>query len=156
MKKIISFIFSICLAATLCFSPIEKTFAETFHDEHTSDTTTNVTNSDRGSTDRYVKGMTPMRARALVGVALGLIALVVGWMARKRATAGIGNKGRNGAIVALSLGAISVVLSVIHLSVTAGAVFGSGSGKAGAIFALALSLIGITFSVSALRKRTHG
>lgn len=152
MKKIISFILSAGLVVVFYFLITGKAFSQTSQDEYKSDTTTLTSKSDGGSSSTYVKGITPMRARALVAVALSLTSLVIGWRARKRAVAGIGNKGRNGAIVALSLGAIAIVFSIIHLNITAGAVFGSGSGKAGAIFALVLSLIGITLSGSVLRK----
>jgi hypothetical protein len=100
----------------------------------------------------YVKGMTPGRARALIGVAAGLICLVVGWRARIRSAAGTG-KGRTGAIAALLLGLIGIILSVMHLTTSAGAVFGSGSGKAGAIFALVLCLIGMPLGGLALRQK---
>lgn len=96
-----------------------------------------------------------MRARALAGGILGLISLILSWRARSRAVAGVGNKGRNGAVVALLLGAIAIVLSVVHLSVTAGAVFGSGSGKAGAIVALLLSLTGVVISGLVLRVKKY-
>jgi hypothetical protein len=153
MEKIISFILSAGLVVAFCFLSTGKTFSQTVQDKPESDTTTVTAKSDDGSSPTYVKGITSMRARALVGVALGLISLIIGWKARKRANAGIGNKGRNGAIVAISLGAISIVLSIIHLNITAGAVFGSGSGKAGAIFALVLAVIGVTLSGLALRQK---
>jgi hypothetical protein len=153
MEKIISFILSAGLVLAFCFLTTEKTFSQTFQDEYKSDTTTVTTKSEGGSSYTYVKGITPMRARSLVSVALGLTSLVIGWRARKRTAASIGNQGRNDAIVALSLGAIAIVLSIIHLIITAGAVFGSGSGKAGAIFALVLSLIGMTLSGLVLRRK---
>jgi hypothetical protein len=43
--------------------------------------------------------------------------------------------------VALALGLLGIILSVIHLSTFTGG-FGTGSGRAGAIVALVLSLIG--------------
>jgi hypothetical protein len=153
MGKVISFICSAGLVLAFCFLITQRTYSQTSQDAHKSDSTIVATNSDEGSSHSYVKGITPMRARALLGVTLALTSLVVGWRARKRAAAGIGNRGRNGAIVALSLGAIAIVLSIIHLNIAAGAVFGSGSGKAGAIFALVLSLIGIALSILVLRQK---
>jgi hypothetical protein len=87
--------------------------------------------------------MTSGRARALVGVAFGLISLITGTIAllRSRGSLGVGN-GRVGAIAALVLGLIAIVLSVIHLSIFTGG-FGTGGGRAGAIVAIVLSLIGI-------------
>jgi len=103
------------------------------------------------SNSTYVKGITTGRARALVGVAVGLISLGVGWGARARLGAGTG-KGRTGGVIALVLGITGIALSVVHLSITAGAVFGSGSGKAGAIFAFIPNLIGIAFGRLVIRK----
>lgn len=153
MEKIISFILSVGLVIIFSFLTTEKIFPQTFQDKHTSDTTTVITRSDGDSSDTPVKGITPMRARSLIGVVLGLASLVIGLIARRRAIKSMGSKGRNGAIAALSMGAIAVVLSIIHLGITAGAVFGSGSGKAGAIFALILSLVGIIFSGLVLRHK---
>jgi hypothetical protein len=153
MGKVISFIWSAGLVVAFCFLITQKTFSQTSQDEHKSDPTTVATKPDEGSSHTYVKGITPMRARALVSVALALTSLIICWKARKRAVAGVGNRGRNGAIVALSLAAIAIVLSIIHLNIAAGAVFGSGSGKAGAIFAAVLSLISITLGGLVLRQK---
>jgi hypothetical protein len=43
----------------------------------------------------------------------------------------------------------------VHLCTSAGAVFGSGSGKAGAIVALLLALIGVTLGMLAFRSRQN-
>lgn len=102
-------------------------------------------------TSTYVKGITAGRARALVGVAAALVSLVIGWRVKVRANRSKPNV-RSGAIAALVLGSVAVVLSVVHLSISAGAVFGSGSGKAGAIFALVPALIGIILGGLVLRK----
>jgi len=51
----------------------------------------------------------------------------------------------------LSLSA--VLFSIIHIFVTAGAVFGSGSGKAGSLFASIIGLIGIIVATQALRSQ---
>ena len=108
--------------------------------------------SGKDSSQPYVKGITPGRAKSLVGVALGLISLVIGWRAKARSTAGKGNRGRNGAIIGISLGIIAIVLSIIHLYTSASSAFGSGGGKAGALVAVALSLIGISLSAFVLRR----
>jgi hypothetical protein len=106
------------------------------------------------SNSTYVKGITAGRARALVGVAVGLISLGVGWRAKTRPGAGAG-KVRTGGIIALVLGIAGIILSVVHLISTAGAVFGSGSGKAGAIFAFIPNLVGIAFGALVLRKTSE-
>ena len=99
----------------------------------------------------YVSGITAGRARSLVGVFVGLISLVAGVRAKRRAAKGDVNL-RSGATLALVLGAIGFVLSIIHMIVTAGAVFGSGSGKAGAIAGIVLNLTGMVIAALALRK----
>lgn len=146
--KYLSIIVSSCLVTFFCAFLSEDTWAQD------SETVSSVSpTSHERSSSTPVKGITAMRARSLVGGVLGLISLVIGWRARNRALKGIGNKGRKGAVVALSLGAVALLLSLFHLSLSAGAVFGSGSGKAGAIVALVLSLIGITLSIWTLRHK---
>src|SRR5215470_1756456 len=87
--------------------------------------------------------ITPGRARALVGVAFGLISVVIGGLAWARSAGYIGKgSGRAGAITGLVLGLAGLALSVVHLSTSTGG-FGTGGGRAGAIVALVLSLIGI-------------
>ncbi|MDR6944809.1 DUF6223 family protein [Mucilaginibacter pocheonensis] len=139
MKNYILYILSVCIISGLSFLPTEKAFSQT---------------SQKGENTSYVKGVTPGRAKALVGVAAGLGSLIIGLSARRRSIKQIGpGKGKNGAMIALTLGLTGVILGILHLSNSVGAVFGSGSGKAGAIFALILSLAGITFSWLVLRYR---
>ena len=97
----------------------------------------------------YVSGITPGRARSLIGGVVGLACLVLGWRAKNRSRSANSNI-RTTAAVALILGSIGIVLSVVHLISTAGAVFGSGSGKAGAIVALGLSCVGMVLAALAL------
>lgn len=95
-------------------------------------------------------GITPGRARALVGAAVALISLIVGGLALARSAGRIGTgNGRASAAVALVLGLIGMVLSVIHLASSTGG-FGTGSGRAGAIVALVLGLIGMSLGGLAL------
>lgn len=70
---------------------------------------------------------------------VALISLVIGGLALARS--GSAN-GRTAAIIALVLGLIGMVLSVVHLGSAGG--FGTGGGRAGAIVALVLALIGIS------------
>jgi hypothetical protein len=96
---------------------------------------------------------------SLIGAVIALVSLIMGWLAKARSNSanasGAGNNSnrRTQAIIALLLGGIAIVLSVVHLSTSAGAVFGSGSGKAGAIVALVLALIGTALSGLTLRKK---
>lgn len=109
-------------------------------------------------TSQAVRGITAGRARSLAGGVIALISLILGWRAKVRSNparfSGAGNDGRKRtqAIIALSLGGIAILLSVIHLATSAGAVYGSGSGKAGAIVALVLALGGAALSGLALRS----
>jgi Family of unknown function (DUF6223) len=95
--------------------------------------------------------ITSGRARSLVGVAFGLISLVIGGLALRSARRIGTGSGRVGAIVALVLGLIGMVLSVVHLGSSTGG-FGTGSGRAGAIVALVLGLIGMNLGGLALAR----
>jgi len=98
----------------------------------------------------YVRGITPARALGLVELVLGLSSLVIAIRAKKRSQ-------KNGAKVALAFGLGAVVFSTVHFFVTAGAVFGSGSGKAGAIIAAILGLVGVIIAFRTLRSfKTNG
>jgi hypothetical protein len=152
MEKIISSFLAGAFVVLICLLTMGKTFAHTFQDEDQSEAP-RTANSTDNSSDNYVKGITLMRGRSLVGIGLGLLSVVIGWRARKRSSEGIGKGGRNGAKIALLMGGIALVLSVIHLNISAGAVFGSGSGRAGAIFALILSLVGIGLSGMVFRQK---
>lgn len=136
MNKLIQYFLLMCLVAGAIFL--------------TSDAALSQTSGSTTGDAAYVSGITAGRARSLAGVFVGLICLIVGWRAKSRSSKGENTRGS--AILALVLGAIGLVLSVMHLILTAGAVFGSGSGKAGAIVAILLNSIGIIFAALALRK----
>jgi peptidoglycan/LPS O-acetylase OafA/YrhL len=138
MKKKASLILLGCLLIAVSFLIPDQVFAQSAGDE----------------TSGTVKGITAGRAKSLVGGVLALVSLVVGWRANKVGsgmTSPTRNK-RTQATIALSLGGIAIILSLIHLSTSAGAVFGSGSGKAGAIVALVLALIGASLGGLSFRK----
>jgi hypothetical protein len=142
MKKINSFIVATALVVFFCFFMTENAFSQTADTVNKTEIT-EAKKSTLFNEGGYVRGITPARAIGLVELAFGITSIVLGLRARKRAKSGIGIKGQKGAIVALSLGVIAIVISIIHLSITAGAVLGSGSGKAGAILAIILSLVGV-------------
>jgi len=129
MKKYIRCILIVLLVSSFSFSA-SKAFSQ--KSEHPTST--------------YVKGITAGRARALVGVIIGLISLIIGVRIKNYYR-------RTPAIISIFLGFTAIILGVIHLSISAGAVFGSGSGKAGAIGSLVLGLLGITFSGLSIRKK---
>ncbi|HWV29010.1 MAG TPA: DUF6223 family protein [Dyadobacter sp.] len=132
MKKYASFILSVCLLVALSFWIPEQAFAQSAGNE----------------ASQPVTGITAGRARSLIGGAIALVSLIVGWRANK------GNK-RTQAIIALSLAGGAIILSIIHLNTSAGAVFGSGSGKAGAIVALVLALIGGSLGGLSFRRKVE-
>lgn len=151
MEKYISYGLTTSLLILFSFVTTTKIFSQTDQKGNKTQTTDSVTTIPNG-TSPYVKGITTGRAKALVGLAAGLISLAIGWWAKLRSAKGTGSV-RTRVVVALVLGITGIVLSIVHLSTSAGAVFGSGSGKAGAIFALLLSLIGITLGWQAFRSR---
>ncbi len=87
--------------------------------------------------------ITSGRARSLVAAVVGLISVIIGLT--------LARNGRAGAIGALALGLIGMVLSVVHLGMSTGG-FGTGSGRAGAIVALVLGLIGMNLGGLALAR----
>src|SRR6266498_2847507 len=134
MKKYIAYILLAWLIIGFTFLVTEKVFSQSDQKENKKDTTSSITTMpDKNAA--YVSGITTGRAKALVGVVAGLISLVIGWRAKARSAKDTGNV-RTGAGVAVVLGLTGIILSIIHLATSVGAVFGSGSGKAGAIFAL--------------------
>jgi len=88
-------------------------------------------NAANGNSAGY--GMTPGRLEANIAASVGLISVVIGGLALARSG--------NGRTVALVVGLIAMILSVVHLSRSTGG-FGTGSGRAGAIVALVLGLTG--------------
>jgi hypothetical protein len=101
----------------------------------------------KGKNENYVRGITPGRARSLAGGVLGLISVVAGAFAvRKKGNRSTGK-------LAAVLGSLAVILSIIHLAGSAGAVFGSGSGKAGAIVAMVLGLTGAILGLMRMRRK---
>jgi uncharacterized membrane protein len=97
-----------------------------------------------------VSGITPGRAAALLSAGVGLISVIIGRLALIRSARRI-NSGRVMGIVALVVGLIGIVLSVLHLASTTGG-FGTGKGRAGAIVALVVGLIGMVLGGLALAR----
>jgi glucan phosphoethanolaminetransferase (alkaline phosphatase superfamily) len=141
MKTLIQFVLAACLTLAFSFLP-GKVFSQEGHEHEMGSATT-----ETDGTSSYVTGITTGRARSLVGVALGLTSLIIGWRAKARSV--VSPSGRKWNITALVLGLVAVVLSVMHLATFMGG-FGTGGGKAGAIVALVLGLIGMALSGRAL------
>lgn len=143
MGKYVTFILQTCLIIGFFLLTTEMLFAQ----------------STSEGTSPAVRGITTGRAKAIIGGVVALLSLIIGWRAKAHSNStNLSNVGNNGnrrtqAIIALSLGGIAIILSLIHLSTSAGAVLGSGSGKAGAIVALVLALIGTALGGLALRPK---
>jgi hypothetical protein len=148
MKKFILYLVPVLLAAGI-FLTIENAFSQENQNGNTADTR-NVSAVPDG-TATAVKGFTPGRTRSLVGGAVGLISLIVGLRAKKGSANGHPMVRRR-AIAAITLGLIGIAFSITHLSASANAALGTGSGKAGAIVGLALSLTGLILGWRALRS----
>jgi hypothetical protein len=85
---------------------------------------------------------TAKRMMASGAAVTGLIGAVAGALALTRSTAGTG-RARRGAIVALALGSIGVVIGGLVVATAAGGV-GTGNGVAGGFVAVFVGLIGMT------------
>ncbi|UBU15567.1 DUF6223 family protein [Nonomuraea gerenzanensis] len=99
---------------------------------------------------------TPQRIWASVAALVALAAVAAGWLALRRSSRGIGNGGRNGAVVALAGGLIGAVNGVVNLAVADGGL-GTGNGVFGGAVALALGLAGTALGglVLARSRRTQ-
>jgi hypothetical protein len=147
MKAPIPYLLSAWLILGFAFLLPEKVFAQSRQEENTVSATDTVKTRPAATPD-YVTSITSGRAKSLTAGVVGLMSLVIGWRVKVRSA----GRNRTGSIVALGLGLVGVILSVVHLSTSVGAVFGSGSGKAGAIVALALSLLGMGLGGLAFRS----
>lgn len=97
-------------------------------------------------------GITAGRAQSLVGLAVGLIGVIMGGRALARSA---GGKRRGRGIVALIAGLLGMVLSGLHLATATGAI-GTGSGKLGSIVALVVGLIGVALGGLAIARARRG
>jgi hypothetical protein len=104
-----------------------------------------------GPLTNTVHGPTPRRLWATMAVALGIAGVIIGSMALVRAARRIGNRGRNGAILALVAGIIAVVNGGLNLAIATGGP-GSGNGVIGGAAAFVLGLIGMTLGGLALSR----
>ena len=94
--------------------------------------------------------LTTARLWATLAAVIGLGGTVVGAVARIRAVRGIGNRGRNGAVVALGCGSIALVAGVVNLLVADGGP-GTGNGVIGGGMAIVLGLAALVLGALTLR-----
>jgi hypothetical protein len=142
MKTFIPFVLVVSLTIAFSCLATEKVYAQ-------SDQAQKIDTASNG-TSSYVTGITTGRARSLVGVALGLISVIIGWRIKRRVAVS-GESLRKWTTATLVLGLGAVILSVIHLTTISGG-FGTGGGKAGAIVALVLGFIGMSLGGVALLR----
>jgi len=110
-------------------------------------------NAANGNSAASVSGMTPGRLWATIDAVVGLISVVIGGLSLARSRSGIGNGGRNGAIVAMAVGLIVIAYAVLHLNIFTGGL-GTGAGRAGAIIAIVMGLISVAVSgITLIRSR---
>jgi uncharacterized protein YacL len=95
--------------------------------------------------------MTPERMTASAGVLAGLIGAIIGGLALVRSVRRIGNRGRRGAIVALVLAPIGLVIGGLVVATAEGGV-GTGHGLAGGVVAVVVGLIGTALGGLALAR----
>lgn len=146
MSKIIPYFFTVLFLFQFSVLPAAAISGQAYHEEKPKE---NIQAAQAGAP---VRGFTAGRAKSLIGGGVALLSVILGGIAVRRSKKQTGNSGRNGAIAALVLGGAGIILSVIHLITSAGAVFGSGSGKAGAIVALVLGICGMSLGRRALGR----
>jgi hypothetical protein len=104
-----------------------------------------------GPLTNTVHGLTVRRLWATTAVALGLTGVIIGSIALVRAIRRIGNRGRNGAILALVAGIIASVNGGLNLALATGGP-GSGNGVVGGAAAIVFGLIGTALGGLALSR----
>jgi hypothetical protein len=86
-----------------------------------------------------------------VAVLVGLIGSVIGGMALARSARRIGNDGRRGALVALALGPVGVIIGGLVVGTADGGV-GTGNGLAGGVVAMVVGILGAALGGLALAR----
>jgi len=101
----------------------------------------------------YVYGFTPGRSWATIDMVVGLITAVMAGLSLRRSTRGIGNGGRNGAIVAMVVGLIVIAYAFVHVTIFPGGP-GTGDGRVGAIVAIVMGLTSMVLAgITLIRSR---
>ena len=95
--------------------------------------------------------LTTARLWATLAAFVGLAGAVAGAAALTRAVRGVGNRGRNGALVALGCGAIALVVGVVNLLVADGGP-GTGNGVVGGGMAIVLGLTALALGAQTLMR----
>ncbi|MGW5472776.1 DUF6223 family protein [Streptomyces chartreusis] len=95
------------------------------------------------------------RTGANLALGVGLIGVVIGWLALAR-VAGRINTGnaRTGGVAAVAVGLVGTALAVLHLATSSGGP-GTGNGMVGAVVAIPLGLIAAALGRRALTRSRH-
>lgn len=144
MKPLLLIVFSVILLAIMTGVPAIA-YPQTSGEENKTEIR-EAKDSRLFNEGGYVKGLTTARVLGLAELLLGVLSIVMAVRSKKRLAA-------KSPTLALTLGLLAVVFSMVHFITTNGAVFGSGSGKAGAILAFLLGLVGMTLSGLVLRQK---
>lgn len=147
MRKRISFISVVCLLL-LAMTSTTPSAAQTGGSDYNPQQGERPVGPQK---DTYVKGLTAGRTRSLVAGVLALTSIVTGVTATRKGKR-TGRPAKSMGIICMLMAIAAIGLSVAHLSASAGAQLGSGSGKAGAVVALVFGLAGALFGALALRK----
>jgi hypothetical protein len=150
MRRLTPYLIATYLMIAFSFLATNAAFSQTDQGDKTA---TEKTESQSAPTT-YVKGITPSRAKTLVGGVIGLVSIVIGWRVKRRSAVSAGG-GRTWTVTGLILGIGVIVFSVFHLANTKGD-FGSGGGKAGAIVAMVLGFVGVVLNGLLLRSKRKG
>lgn len=104
-------------------------------------------------TDLFIMGITAGRLWSIAAGVLGLISVVIGWIALVRSSRGR-NSAKSMSIISLVLALTGIILSAYHLARTTGG-FGTGKGRAGAIVAILIGVVGACLAGLASKKKKH-
>jgi hypothetical protein len=97
-----------------------------------------------------VYALSPGRLGAITAALLGLAGAIIGGMALRRQSRGIGT-GRRGAVVALAAGLMGLALGLFVVVTSSGGV-GTGNGRGGAYVAVMLGTIALAVAGRALGR----
>ncbi|MFD0434932.1 DUF6223 family protein [Streptomyces chartreusis] len=95
------------------------------------------------------------RTGANLALGVGLIGVIIGWLALARVAGRIriGNA-RTGGVAAVGVGLLGTALAVLHLATSSGGP-GTGNGMVGAVVAIPLGLIAAALGRRALTRSRH-
>ncbi|MFD5855701.1 DUF6223 family protein [Streptomyces chartreusis] len=95
------------------------------------------------------------RTGANLALGVGLIGVLIGWLALARVAGRISTgNARTGGVAAVAVGLVGTALAVLHLATSSGGP-GTGNGMVGAVVAIPLSLIAAALGLRTLTRSRH-